>query len=893
MSDREGKSVSAAADTPLMRQYRKIKEKNPGAILLFRMGDFYETFDEDAVTASNVLGITLTKRANGQAREVPLAGFPHHALDTYLPRLVHAGYRVAICEQLEDPKHAKKIVKRGVVEVVTPGVSFRDQLLEPKQAKYLACVAWGEEDTAGLAFVEASTGEFHVTEIPAAELDGLLRTIAPAEVLGDKRQRRRLEALDTRGTVITFVEEWAFGYDFAYETLVRHFGTHSLKGFGVESFTPGVIAAGVTLHYLSETQRGALPQLHTLRRFDSNAFMVLDPQTQRNLELTASIQEGKRDGSLLGILDETLTPMGGRLLRTWLIRPLRSVENISDRLDAVEELRDSRRTRNALRDELRQVGDLERVVTKVSLGRAGPRDVVNLKLSLRQIPQLKSALSEAHAPLLAGTANDLKLCLEVVDRIEAALSDDPPATLSQGGVIRTGYDADLDELRSLAASGRDWVANLQAQEAKRTGIPSLKVGYNKVFGYYLEITNAHKDKVPEDYIRKQTLVNAERYITPALKEYEEKILTADEKIAQLEAELFRQLTMTVAEDATDLLSNARNLATLDVIASLADVADRDRYVRPDVHDGLELEIVDGRHPVVEANLAAGEPFIPNSVRLDPVDQQILVITGPNMAGKSVVLRQTGLIVLLAQIGCFVPAARARIGLVDKIFTRVGASDNLASGESTFLVEMNETASILNNASPRSLILFDEVGRGTSTFDGISIAWSILEYLHENNRVAARTLFATHYHELNMLADRLTRIRNARIQVQEHDGKVIFLRKLVPGAADHSYGIEVARMAGLPTVVIQRAREIMKGLEDEKLMASENGRGDAPTGGGDLRPALDKIPDPDFEQLVIDQSETYRKLASELEAIDPNRLTPLEALMKLAQLKALASEVGER
>ena len=660
----------------------------------------------------------------------------------------------------------------------------------------------------------------------------------------------------------------------------------------MESFGPGIVAAGVTLHYLSETQRGALPQLDRLRRFDSNAYMVLDPQTQRNLELTASIQEGRRDGSLLNILDETLTPMGGRLLRTWLIRPLRSVDRINERLDGVEELRNSRRMRDSLRDELRQVGDLERIVTKVCLDRAGPRDVVNLKLSLCQIPAVKSVLADATSGILSETAADLKLCREVVDRIGAALSEDPPASLSQGGVMREGYDADLDDLRSLASSGREWVATLQAQEAKRTGIPSLKVGYNKVFGYYLEITNAHKSKVPDDYIRKQTLVNAERYITPALKEYEEKILTADEKIAQLEAELFRRLIMIVAEDASDLLENARNLATLDVIAGLAEVADRDRCVRPEVHDGLELEIVDGRHPVVEASLAAGEPFIPNSVRLDPADEQILVITGPNMAGKSVVLRQTGLIVLLAQIGCFVPAASARIGLVDKIFTRVGASDNLASGESTFLVEMNETASILNNASPRSLILFDEVGRGTSTFDGISIAWSILEYLHENKQVAARTLFATHYHELNMLADRLPRIRNARIQVQEHDGKVIFLRKLVPGAADHSYGIEVARMAGLPAVVIQRAKEIMKGLEHEKLVSGAGGTDGAPGKGSDLRPALDRVPQPDFTQTVIDQSQTYTKLAAELASVDPNRMTPLEALMKLAQLKALASEVGK-
>ncbi|MFV1980419.1 MAG: DNA mismatch repair protein MutS, partial [Rhodothermia bacterium] len=685
------------ADTPLMRQYRKIKDKNPNTILLFRMGDFYETFQEDAITASKVLGITLTKRANGQARDVPLAGFPHHALDTYLPRLIRAGHRVAICEQLEDPKKTKKIVRRGVVEVVTPGVTFRDQLLEPNRANYLACLAW-DEDLIGIAFVDASTGEFSVGQVRPDEIHGVLATVGAAELVVSSAAKNLVQGIDTRGTTVSTLDEWVFGFDFAYETLLRHFETHSLKGYGIDHFTAGIVAAGAVLHYLGETQKGALPQLTTIRRYDTADYMVLDQQTLRNLELVGTIQSGSREGSLIGILDETLTPMGARLLRNWLIRPMRRLREIENRLDTVEEFVSSRRLREKTRDELRQVGDLQRVVAKICLGRALPRDVVNLKLTLTQIPVLKGALTECSTEAAARIREGLKLCKPVVDGIQDALADHPPATLAQGGIIRTGYNEELDELRGLASSGRKWVAKLQAEEAVRTGIPSLKVGYNRVFGYYLEITNSHKSKVPDDYIRKQTLVNAERYVTPALKEYEEKILTADEKIAQLEQELFGRLTMAIAEHALDLQENARLLAELDVLLCLAEVAERDQYCRPKVDEGLELDIVDGRHPVVESVLPPGEPFIPNSVKLNAGDRQILVITGPNMAGKSVVLRQTGLIVLLAQIGSFVPAGSAQIGLVDKIFTRVGASDNLASGESTFLVEMNETANILNNAS---------------------------------------------------------------------------------------------------------------------------------------------------------------------------------------------------
>lgn len=885
-------------ETPLMRQYNKIKARHPNAILLFRMGDFYETFDEDARTVSRVLGITLTKRANGGASDVPLAGFPHHALDNYLPKLVQAGLRVAVCEQLEDPKYARKVVKRDVVEVVTPGVSFNDTLLSPKRSNYLAAIRWGvdrtDRDLVGFAFLDASTGEFYVTEVHRSRLEELIQTIDPAEVLVDKRQREPLQQLKHQQFVVTPLEDWAFGSDFAQETLLRHFKTHSLKGFGVEDLRLGTLAAGAALYYLGETQKGRLPHVRRIQRYASDEYMSLDPQTKRNLELVASIQSGRQEGSLVEILDETLTPIGGRLLRRWLVRPLRNVANIQKRLDAVEALVRSRRRREQLREELRHVGDLERMAAKACTGRATPRDLVAIKLTLRQIPAIKRLLADETCETLRRLGESLTLCTALVERIEHALVDDPPANISDGGLLRDGYNAELDELRTLARSGKDWVARMQKQEIERTGITSLKVGFNKVFGYYIEITNAHKNKVPPDYTRKQTLVNAERYITAELKEYEEKILTAEEKIASLEGELFNQLRMAVAEETPALQLNASLLAMLDTFAALAEVADRYGYTRPDVTDELVLHIEDGRHPVVERMLPPGEPFIPNSVHLDPATEQILIITGPNMAGKSVVLRQTGLIVLLAQVGAFVPARSARIGIVDRIFTRVGASDNLAAGESTFLVEMNETANILNNATPRSLILLDEVGRGTSTFDGLSIAWALVEYLHERPDVAARTLFATHYHELNELAQRYPRIRNSRIQVEEHDGRVVFLRKLVPGGADHSYGIEVARMAGLPEPVVRRAREILAHLERHQLAGEVDGPGETPAGGDGIpatRTPIGMQP-PAPPQMSLFQPTVDPRLAEireKLAALDPNRMTPIEALMLVAELKTLVRD----
>ncbi len=880
--------------TPLMRQYYKIKSRYPNAILLFRMGDFYETFDEDAHIVSRVLGITLTKRANGQAADVPLAGFPHHALDNYLPKLVRAGYRVAICEQLEDPKFARKVVKRDVVEVVTPGVSFHEHLLDPKRANYLAAVVWGternERNHIGFAFLDASTGEFSVTEVPAHRLEDLLQTIQPAEVLVDKRQRDRLQQIRGLSFVVTPQEDWVFSFDYAYEVLLRHFKTHSLKGFGVDDLRLGLRAAGAALHYLGETQKGRLPHVRRLTRYVTDEYMVLDPQTKRNLELVASLQDGTQEGSLVQILDETLTPMGGRLLRRWLLRPLKNVRQIEKRLDAVEALVRDRRLRERLREELRQVGDLERLAARVCTGRATPRDLMHLRLTLEQIPPIKQALTDVSCDTLRRLAEQLTLCSQVVERIRQALVDDPPASLSDGGVIRDGFSPELDELREIARSGKDFIARLQQQEIQRTGIPSLKVGFNKVFGYYIEVTNTHRNKIPPHYIRKQTLVNAERYITPELKEYEEKILSAEEKIVGLEAELFNRLRLEVAEATAELQLNASLLAMLDVFCSLAEVADRYGYRRPELHEGTELLIEEGRHPVVERTLPPGEPFIPNDIYLDTHTQQILIITGPNMAGKSVVLRQTGLIVLLAQIGSFVPARRARIGIVDRIFTRVGASDNLAAGESTFLVEMNETANILNNATPRSLILLDEVGRGTSTFDGLSIAWALVEYLHETPSVAARTLFATHYHELNELAERFPRVKNYRVQVEEHDGKVIFLHKLVPGGADHSYGIEVARMAGLPEPVIARAREILRHLEAQHLVV------EAPAGDGEAvrlvraaRRARIPADTSAFQLSLFAQPEpdpVAEELKERLRRIDPNRMTPIEALLLLDELKRL-------
>ncbi len=869
-----------------MRQYYAIKAKHPHALLLFRMGDFFETFDEDAKQVSKTLGIALTKRSNGKAYDVPLAGFPHHALDTYLPKLIEAGFRVAVCEQTEDPSQTQTLVKRDVVEVVTPGVYFDVNLLDPKQSNYLTAL-WLDGGRGGMAFLDASTGEFYVSEGTREELFDLAQALQPVEMLVPRSRRDDVP----RGSfVLTPVEDWVFGYDFARKTLLNHFGTHSLKGFGVEGLRLGAVAAGVAMHYLAETQKGRLVHVRKLAPYDSASHMTLDPQTKRNMELVAPLHGQGREDTLIGILDRTKTPMGGRQLRRWLVRPLRKVAAIERRLDAVEDFFRSRPLRMQLGEQLEQMGDLERLAVRIATGRATPRDMVAVKLALRQIPAIRQLLSsreDGASAALREAGEELTEHADLVDLIGRALVDNPLAAAGGGGLIRDGYDAKLDELRNIARSGKDWLARMQKKEIERTGISSLKIGFNKVFGYYLEVTNTHKDKVPDDYIRKQTLVNAERYIVPELKEYEEKILTAEERIDAIEANLFAELRAAVARHTDALQRNALLLGRVDCYAALADAAVRFGYVRPEVHDGRTLEIEGGRHPVVEQALPAGEPFIPNSIYLDPDDAQIVIITGPNMAGKSVVLRQTGLIVLLSQAGSFVPAESARIGVVDRIFTRVGASDNLAEGESTFLVEMNETANILNNATPRSLILLDEVGRGTSTFDGLSIAWALVEYLHEREDVAARTLFATHYHELNELANRYDRVRTACIRVEEHEGRVIFLRKLAPEGADHSFGIEVARMAGLPEPVIARARQILEQLESRRTEVDAGGQGDvraAMPAPGDMPPASAG----QFQMSLFDAKAdpTGEALKESLSALDLDRMTPLEALQQLHALRRL-------
>lgn len=859
-------------------------------ILLFRMGDFYETFDTDAEKVHDVLGITLTKRSNGSASEVALAGFPHHALDTYLPKLVRAGFRVAICEQLEEPGKGKKIVKRDVVEIVTPGVSMRSNLLEPTQSTYLAAVHLQEEGrgvksrlVCGVAHADVSTGEFKTAHIHADALPDYLTGLKASEILCVRSLRDSLEGMGFARGSISVLEDWVFAEEYASNTLKEHFDVHSLKGFGIEDTGAGVVAAGALLHYVQDTQKGNLAQISRLEWVDDQATMPLDVQTLRNLELVASSATGNREGSLVAILDRTGSPMGARLLRNWLIRPLRDLEAILDRQRVVDVFHASRTLREAVRQTMKGIGDLERIAVRIATGRAAPRDISGLRDALASLPELVDLLEGARSESLDDLLKRFVSTDDIVDHIGSLLVDEPPAQLKDGGVIREGVSEELDELRALATGGKQWLAELQRSESERTGITSLKIGFNKVFGYYLEVTNAHKDKVPETWIRKQTLVNAERYITEDLKEYEEKILGAEERLVALELSLFNDLRERLAGDVDRIQANARVLATVDVLATFAEVAHTNRFTRPLLHDGLDLEIEDGRHPVVENLLPPGEPFVPNSVRLSAEAEQILIITGPNMAGKSVVLRQVGLIVLLAQIGAYVPAKRARIGLTDRIFTRVGASDNLAAGESTFLVEMNETANILNNATRRSLILLDEVGRGTSTFDGLSIAWSLVEYLHAQEAVAARTLFATHYHELNELEERLERVRNYRIQVQEHNGKVIFLRKLVRGGADHSYGIEVARMAGLPADVLVRSREILTQLEQQELEIRNEGGRAVPERTVPLESG------PQMSLFVAEPDPALQELWDAVQSVDPDAMTPIDALLLLSRLHAKTKE----
>lgn len=880
--------------TPLMRQYFQIKDEHPGTILLFRVGDFYETFADDAQLISKELGITLTKRNNG-GDQTPLAGFPYHALDNYLPKLVKKGYKVAVCDQTEDPEEAKKagrkIVNREVTEITTPGVTMSEKLLDHKRNNYIASLYW-DGDTIGVAFSDISTGEFALSHIHEENLDSMLAAIQPSEILVQQKKKNKLDESLTHHN-ITYIEDWVYEGDYGYKLLTDHFETHSLKGFGVESLKIAHVAAGSLMHYMQDTQKAYLRHLRRLYAYESNEFMSLDAATKRNLELATSIQEGGTEGTLISILDDTCTAMGGRLLRRWIMRPLKRLKPIQQRLDAVDKLFNSHDIRKSLREELEQIGDMERLISRICVGRTNARDVVQLKLSLAQIPRLKSQISSFDDPLMKDIFGRLKLLIEVQERIGSTLKEDPPASVRDGGMIAEGFNEELDELRDVAKNGKKYIAKIKDELAKEHNIPSLKIGYNKVFGYYIEVTNTHKDKVPESFIRKQTLVNSERYITPELKEVEEKVLSAEERSKTLEYELFEELRLYVAEFADEIQQVAQAIGELDVLQGFAEVAFRNNYAKPEVGDHEEIDIKKGRHPVVEKSLPMGEPFIPNDIKLDNENDQILIITGPNMAGKSIILRQTGLIVLLAQVGSFVPAKSANIGMVDKIFTRVGASDNLAAGESTFLVEMNEAANILNNATPRSLILLDEVGRGTSTFDGLSIAWSLAEYLHNHAPVAAKTLFATHYHELNELEQMYERTKNYNVQVKEHDGKVVFLRKLVAGGADHSYGIQVADMAGLPQVVIERAKEILKNLESHSLdITNKNGsiEQEASTKKEASKNLSEKVEkQPETSQMSMFQTHVDPRIETvlnKLEATDPNRMTPIEALMLITELKKL-------
>jgi len=859
-------------ETPLMKQYYSVKSKHPDAILLFRVGDFYETFGTDAIRASEILGITLTRRANGSASFVELAGFPYHALDTYLPRLVRAGQRVAICEQLEDPKLTKKIVKRGITELVTPGVSMNENVLNHKENNFLAAVHI-EKKIAGVAFLDISTGEFLVSEGTLDYIDQLLNNFQPKEVLFEKRKGALFN--DAFGTKFYNykLDDWIFTPEAANDRLLKQFETSSLKGFGVQNLAFGIIAAGAILYYLDITQHSQLGHITNLSRIEEDRYVWLDKFTIKNLELFHSPYEGAR--TFIDVIDRTISPMGGRLLKRWISLPLKDLQPINDRHDIVEYLVDNPSFMAEIAGYLRQVGDLERLVSKVAVSRINPREVVQLKRALKAIDPLRKLCLESGCEPLNTIGEQLNPCKLIADRIESELNNDPPAQIIRGQVIAAGVSAELDELRSILYNSKDYLAGLQARESERTGITSLKVSYNNVFGYYIEVRNTHKDKVPPEWIRKQTLVSAERYITEELKEYEGKILGAEEKIISLETRLFNDLVLAILEYIPPIQLNAGLIARIDCLHSFAIVSEENGYVRPSMDDSYRIDIKDGRHPVIEKQLPVGESYIPNDLALDTEDQQIIILTGPNMSGKSALLRQTALIVLMAQTGCFVPAAKASIGIVDKIFTRVGASDNLSLGESTFMVEMNETASILNNLSERSLVILDEIGRGTSTYDGISIAWAMVEYLHENHN-RAKTLFATHYHELNEMENSFPRVRNYNVSIREFNNKVIFLRKLKRGGSEHSFGIHVAKMAGMPRSVVSRADEILKELEQshEKQELAKPIAGLAGHREG-YQLSFFQLDDPVLKQI-----------RDEIVGLDIDNLTPVEALNKLYNIKKL-------
>lgn len=860
--------------TPMMKQYFDLKAKHPDAIMLFRCGDFYETYSEDAVAAAEILGITLTKRANGQSKTVEMAGFPHHALDTYLPKLIRAGRRVAICDQLEDPKTTKKLVKRGITELVTPGVAINDNVLSYKENNFLAAVHFGKT-ACGISFLDISTGEFLTSEGPTDYIDKLLNNFAPKEVLFERGKKPMFEG-NFGNKFFTFeLEDWVFNETSAREKLLKHFETKNLKGFGVENLHNGIIASGAILQYLDMTQHYQIGHITSLSRIEEDRYVRLDKFTVRSLELIDSMNEGGT--SLLDIIDHTISPMGARMLKRWIVFPLKDIKPINERLDVVEFFFKEPDFKDFIEEKLHQIGDLERLSSKAAVGRISPREVVQLKIALQAIEPIKNACLNADNPSLRRIGEQLNLCASIRDKIAKEINNDPPLLVNKGGVIADGVNAELDELRKIAYSGKDYLLQIQQRESELTGIPSLKIAYNNVFGYYIEVRNTHKDKVPAEWIRKQTLVNAERYITQELKEYEEKILGAEDKILILETRLYNELVTDLAEFIPAIQINATQIARLDCLLSFANVARANKYIRPNVVDDDVLDIRQGRHPVIEKQLPPGEKYIANDVYLDTEEQQIIIITGPNMAGKSALLRQTALITLMAQIGCFVPAESAHIGLVDKIFTRVGASDNISVGESTFMVEMNEAANILNNISPRSLVLFDELGRGTSTYDGISIAWAIVEHIHEHKKARARTLFATHYHELNDMESQFKRIKNYNVSVKEVDNKVIFLRKLERGGSAHSFGIHVAKMAGMPKSIVKRADEILHQLEAENRQEgiSANPHAAKQTSSDGIQLSFFQLDDPVLCQI-----------RDEILNLDVNNLTPLEALNKLNDIKKI-------
>ena len=862
--------MEKAKETPLMQQYNRFKAQHPDAILLFRVGDFYETYGDDAVTSSEILGITLTKHGKGLT-QTQLAGFPYHALDVYLPKLVRAGMRVAICEQLEDPKFAKKLVKRGITEMVTPGVSINDKVLEQKENNFLAAIQFTEK-ICGIAFIDISTGEFYLAEGDYDYVDKLFQNFKPSELVIQKGKTNAFKEQFGEKILLTPLEDWVFTYDFANELLLKHFQTSSLKGFGVDNLTQGIIAAGAALQYLYETQNHKIQHINKITRIEEEHYVWLDRFTIRNLELVGSPNENAV--TLLQVLDQTQTPMGSRTLRKWMLMPLKEKVLIDERLSLVEYFINQEDLADELGSTLKRVGDLERMVSKIATGKINPREVLQLARALRAIERMKTLCVQGEHPALAKIVEQLNPCLTICTRIEKEIQEEAPVVVSKGGIFNRGVDAELDELFALATNSRDVLVDIQRRESERTGIPSLKIGFNNVFGYYIEVTNTHKSKVPPEWTRKQTLTNGERYITEELKELETKILGAQDKMLEIETHLYNKLLVSLLDYIPMIQLDARLAARLDVLLCFSTVSKENNYTKPTINEGTALDIKGGRHPVIEQQLPPGEPYIANDVFLDNTKQKIIIITGPNMSGKSALLRQTALIVLMAQMGCFVPARRADIGIVDKVFTRVGASDNISTGESTFMVEMNETASILNNISDRSLILLDEIGRGTSTYDGVSIAWSIAEFLHENVRYRAKVLFATHYHELNDMAKQFPRIKNYHVSVKEIDNKVFFLRKLEKGGSEHSFGIHVARMAGMPAQVLRRAEEILKQLEKSRSDANGN------------KVTIEKSA-PGYQLSFINLDDPLLLEVKDLiVGIDINSLTPVEALMKLNEIQQI-------